>query len=153
MRDDRADERFCRDCAAFGVDGEPEIAKNLERVNPGFDDAGFVAEEAGALANGGEKFPGAGRAGELEIVFGIRRGSCLRGGWRLNGAKKKKDSEEKRPTEGGRSMAASWPKREVKNLHGGILCRAVACKAQPHCLCWVRVVNTNPEARKETGGV
>jgi len=32
MRDDRADERFCRDCAAFGVDGKPEIAKNEVQV-------------------------------------------------------------------------------------------------------------------------
>src|SRR4029077_7115374 len=44
MRDDSADERFCRYGATFGEDCEAEIAENFERIDPSFDGAGFVAE-------------------------------------------------------------------------------------------------------------
>jgi len=72
MRDDSADERFRRYGATFGEEGEAEIAENFERIDPSFDGAGFVAEEAGFFADGSEKFPRTGGAGDFEL--------CTRGG-------------------------------------------------------------------------
>src|SRR5271165_2013891 len=63
---DGAGEGFGVEDAGVGVETQVEVAENFQRVNPGFDVAGFVAEEAGLGAHGGEKFPGADGAGELE---------------------------------------------------------------------------------------
>jgi hypothetical protein len=50
MRDDRSNQRLGGNFAAFRVDREPKVAKNFEGINPGFDRAGFIAEQAGFLA-------------------------------------------------------------------------------------------------------
>ncbi len=52
--------------AVFSVKAQTEIAKNFQRVDPGFDAAGLIAEDAGAGAGSGEKFPGADGASEFE---------------------------------------------------------------------------------------
>ena len=49
--DDGTDQGFGGDFAAFGENGEPQIAQNLHGIDPSFKAAGFVAEESGALAD------------------------------------------------------------------------------------------------------
>src|SRR5262249_53903888 len=67
VRDDRSRQRFRRNFAALGVDGKAEVAQNFQGIDPGLDDARFVAEQTGFPADGGQKFPRTRAAGDSKL--------------------------------------------------------------------------------------
>ena len=60
---DRAHQRLGWQAAAFGKKMQMEVAEDLNRVDPCFQVAAFVAEKSGAGAGCAEKFPRTGGTG------------------------------------------------------------------------------------------
>ena len=79
---DRTCQSFRGNNAAFLMKAQMKVAKNLERVNPGFHLPGFVSKQSGAAAGDGKKFPGTIGPRELD-----RTGRIFRQKLSLDGGK------------------------------------------------------------------